>query len=97
MEALPEADKSKVWHTLINLNERGLQDFMAHLKRAVKRQISSVRIIPLHGLARDCVTVGEAITFIEEYDETAPDGPLVKYEIIIRYDNGDKVDAEFDD
>jgi len=96
-DKLPDADKSRVWLSLIGLNERGLRDFMAHLERAVKRQISSVRIIPLHGLARDCLNVGEAITFIEEYDEVAPHGPLVRYEIIIRYDNGDKIDAEFDD
>ena len=95
-DELPDADKSRVWHTLIGLNERGLRDFMMHLERAVKRQISSVRIIPLHGLVRDCVNVGEAITFIEQYDEAGSHGPLVKYEVIIRYDNGDKIDAEFD-
>ena len=68
-----------------------------HLERAVKRQITSVRITPLHGRAKDCVSVYEAVEFIESYDETAATGPLVKYEIFIRYDNGDKIDGEFHD
>jgi hypothetical protein len=70
---------------------------MMHLERSVKRQISSVRITPLHGRARDCITIPEAVAYIDRYDETAATGPLVKYEILIRYDNGDKIDGEFHD
>ena len=70
---------------------------MTHLERTVKRQITSVRIIPLHGSTKDCLSVHEAISFVENYDETAPAGPLVKYEVLIRYDNGDKIDGEFQD
>jgi hypothetical protein len=47
--------------------------------------------------ANDCVDVTEAIALVEGYDETAPTGPLVKYEVIIRYDNGDKIEGQFGD
>lgn len=70
---------------------------MTQLERAVRRQISAVRLVPLHGMARDCATVQEAITIVDGYDETSAHGPLVKYEVIIRYDNGDKIEAEFQD
>jgi hypothetical protein len=82
---------------LVELNRRNVDEFMTHLERAVRRQITAVRIIPLHGAAKDCVTVGEAISFVDGYDESAPIGPLVKYEVLIRYDNGDKIEGQFQD
>jgi hypothetical protein len=96
-DALPKKDQDKVWTKLIKLNSRNLDKFMTQLERAVKRQISAVRIIPLHGVIQDCVTVQQAITIVKSYDETSAHGPLVKYEVIIRYDNGDKIEAEFQD
>jgi hypothetical protein len=32
--------------------------------------------------------------FVESYDEKSGTGPFVKYEIVIRYDSGDKVQAQ---
>jgi hypothetical protein len=61
------------------------------------RQISSVRVIPVNPYADDCVDVIQAIAVVEAYDESAPTGPLVKYEVIIRYDNGDKIEGQFQD
>ncbi len=63
----------------------------------MKRQITAIRIIPLHGSAADCTTVVEAIAFFEVYNEHATHGPLVKYEVIIRYDNTARVEAYFED
>lgn len=94
---VPEGKRTQVWQKLLELNARSVQAFMMHLERAVKRQITSVRIIPLHGSTRDYVTVQEAITFIESYSETDATGPLLKYEVLIRYDNGDKIEGEFHD
>jgi hypothetical protein len=87
----------KVWSKLLQLNQANVDEFMAHLERAVRRQIAAVRVLPLHGMAKDCATVDEAIAFVGRYDESAPTGPLVKYEVLIRYDNGDKIEAQFQD
>lgn len=89
--------RKRVWAKLLKLNRRNVEDFMAHLDRAVRRQITAVRVTPLHGAAKDCATVDEAISFMDGYDETAPTEPLVKYEVSIRYDNGDKIAGEFQD
>lgn len=89
--------KSRVWKTVLELNERNVQEFMTHLESTIMRKINSVRVIPLHGAAKDCIAVDEAIIFVNDYDETAPTGPIVKYEVVIRYDNGDKINGEFHD
>ncbi|HEX8202302.1 MAG TPA: hypothetical protein VF590_17625 [Isosphaeraceae bacterium] len=96
-DALSEEERTKVWRKLIELNEKNLRNFKLRLERAVKRLITAVRIIPLHGTPVEYVTVHEAISFVEDYDEKAAHGPLLKYEILIRYDNGDKIDASFED
>jgi hypothetical protein len=70
---------------------------MTYLERTVKRRITAVRIIPLPGSARDGITMDSAIRFVETYDEAAPTGPLVRYEVVIRYDNGDKIEGQFHD
>ncbi len=89
--------KTSVGTKLLELNTTGVQEFMRHLERAVQRQITSIRITPLHGCAKDCISIQEAVGFIDGYDEAAIAGPIVKYEIVIRYDNGDKIDGEFHD
>jgi hypothetical protein len=94
---VPHGKRGLVWKRLLELNARNVQEFMTHLERTVRRQITAVRVVPLHGSAKDCVTVHEAIGFVTGYDETAPMGPLVKYEVSIRYDNGDKINGEFHD
>jgi hypothetical protein len=40
-------------------------------------------------------TVQEAIEFVAAYSEEKACEPLVKYEVQIRYSNGDKIDATF--
>jgi hypothetical protein len=87
----------KVWAKLVELNRRNVEEFIAHLERTMRRTITAVRITPLHGAAKDCVTVDDAISFVDGYDESAPTGPLVKYEVRIRYDTGEKIEVEFYD
>ena len=89
--------KLRVWKKMLELNKANVQEFMTHLDRTIVRRVSSVRVIPLHGAAKDCIAIDDAITFVNDYDEIAPTGPLVKYEVVIRYDNGNRIDAVLDD
>ena len=92
---LSKRKQNSVWSKLVELNERNLEEFMLHLDLAVLRRINAIRILPLHGSAKDCMSVIDAIAYVESYNEAAPVGPLVKYEVIIRYDNGDKIEGQF--
>ena len=92
---LSKSDKTKVWKRLLDLNSAGVEKFMTALESSVTRCIAEVRVIPLHGATFNCATVQEAIKFVSAYGETKACEPLVKYEVQIRYSNGDKVDAHF--
>jgi hypothetical protein len=92
---LPESQRNHVARTLIEINSTAVQQFMHGLKRAVTRRIELIRVLPLHGTPLEWSSVGDAITFIERYDEGDGTRPVVRYEIEIRYSNGDRIQAQF--
>ena len=58
------------------------------------REIESIYAIPPHGSRR---TPAEAIAFIESFDESKPNAPFTRYEVGVRYSNGDEIRGQFKD
>jgi hypothetical protein len=96
-EKLQPSDRIQVANALVTANATAgaVREFIAALERAVTRSIVHVTVLPLHGRAVECTSVCEAIRTIEQHDEAGECLPVVKYEIVIRYGNGDKITAEF--
>ena len=94
---LSKKRRVSVANSLVELNKEEVVKFMETLTRAVKRQIELIRVIPLHGKSFEWRSVNEAIAFIETYDEKDSVKPVMKYEIEIRYNNGDHIQAQFSD
>ena len=63
----------------------------------VLRFIDRIIILPLHGQESMLNTVIEAIDFLKKYSEDKPKLLLVKYEVIIKYNTGDRIEASFQD
>lgn len=90
------ANKEDVAKELLKLNKKNVDEFLISLSDSVSRFIEQIIILPLHG--KENVSTGvtaEAINFLQEYSEENPKLPLNKYEIIIKYNTGDKIDASF--
>jgi hypothetical protein len=96
-KGLSEEQRTRVANALINNHSEEVAQFIRALKSAVTRQIESVRVIPLHGIAFNGQSIEEAIEFIEKYNESSSLKPLVRYEIEIRYVNGDLINGRFED
>jgi len=112
-EGTPDADVEKTIKKIKNLNAkkwaalRGnlttsneglLTQFIGSLQKVLDRRIAKIIAIPLHGSKMVFGSAPEAIAFVEGYNEKVmKDGMFRKYEIIVRYTNGDKIDAEFND
>jgi hypothetical protein len=96
-QRLSSKTKAKVWQKLLELNEDSVKEFKDALEAAIMRHIVHVSIIPLHGQRNEFDNLSQAIQFLNRYEESRTADPLVKYEVQIRYDNGDKIDAEFQD
>lgn len=90
-------NKTEVAKELLKLNKKNVDEFLDSLSKSVSRFIERVIILPLHGQESSASTVTEAIDFLKKYSEDRPKLPLVKYEIIIKYNTGDRIDASFKD
>jgi hypothetical protein len=96
-QRLTAKKRAEVWNSLLETNRDAVSKFMAALESAVKRKLFAVRIIPLHGNAREYLSIADAITFVRDYNEADGLAKLLRYEIQIRYDNDDRIDAQFQD
>ncbi len=81
---------------LLARNASQVRPFIQALESAITRSIGTVRVLPLHGTMIELESVGKAIAFVESYDEqAAPERPIARYEIQIRYNNGDQINGAF--
>lgn len=94
-EALPEDRQHKIAEHLIDLNRNKVDHFFTELEETITRNIEVIRILPLSGESHDFETVEDAVNFIKSVDEDHNNGPVVRYEVQIRYDNGDEITGEF--
>lgn len=90
-------NKEDVAKELLKLNKKGVDQFLASLSDSVSRFIERIIILPLHGQENISNSVTEAIDFLKKYSEDKPKLPLSKYEIIIKYNTGDRIEASFKD
>ena len=89
-------DKDKLAKHLLRLNKEQVNLFFENLEKCVSRYIILVEVTALHGRLQDLASVQKAIEYIEAYNNTVNGKlPLIKYEITIRYNNGDKVEGTF--
>ena len=94
-KALKASEKARVRDELTKINSGQVDSFINALRDVTMRTIKSVRIIPLHGSAVECSNVEDAISFIKKYREAGATAPLVRYEVLVAYINGDRVSGEF--
>jgi len=90
-------NKEDVAKELLKLNKKGVDEFLSSLSDSVSRFIERIIILPLHGQENISNNVTEAIDFLKKYSEDKPKLPLSKYEIIIKYNTGDRIEASFKD
>lgn len=92
---LSENDRWELGELLRHEIEEDLDTFIDQLGKTVLRQIASVSVLPLHGETRSFETVEDAVGLLRDYQPPDAPGPLDRFEVIIRYDNDDRVVADF--
>ena len=90
------SEKAEVAKTLLKLNKKNVDEFFRSLSVSVSRFIERVIILPLHGQEASSDSVTEAIRFLQKYSEDKPRLPITKYEVIVRYNTGDRIEASFE-
>jgi hypothetical protein len=95
--ALRPSQRQMLAAELLKANQAEVDDFMRSLEIVVSRQIERIIILTLHGSAHEATTVTDAITFVQGYGGTSAKLPLERFEIQVRYNNGDRIEATFKD
>jgi len=95
IEGLPPTKREKLKQVLADSNKERLNSFFEALEKSLDRIPENIIIVPLHGHKQNFDEASDAIKFITDYNENIGDGPFVRYEIIIKYSNSDKIDATF--
>ncbi|QYX31971.1 hypothetical protein [Sphaerospermopsis torques-reginae] len=87
---------TNIKNQLLSLEKAQIDNFINSLEKSFTRQVQSVNIIVLHGLSHQVANIENAIEYIQNYPDTQPTpAPPLKYEINIRYNNGDLIHAIF--
>jgi len=96
-EQLTVPQRSALSQRLMRSNAEGVREFINALTAAVSRRIERIIILPLHGTSEELLTIDDAIAFLRGYDDTDGGKPVRRYEIQIRYNNGDVIEGKFAD
>lgn len=94
---LSAAKRLSLAQALLRTQRSDVEDFMGVLERSISRQIDRITVLPLYGAPTELATVEEAVRFLERYEEAPGTIPIQRYEIRIRYNNADSVEAAFAD
>ncbi|MDR3329164.1 MAG: hypothetical protein LBS63_03520 [Prevotellaceae bacterium] len=89
------ANKEEVAKELLRLNKKNVSEFLTLLSSAVSRYVERITILPLYGQEAVASSVAEAIGFLQKCAEGSLKFPLAKYEIVIKYNTGDRIEACF--
>ena len=77
--------------------EKVLATFFEALAEALDRLVDRVTVMPLSGEGHVFECLEDAASFVEAFDEKRPSGRFRKFEAVVRYSNGDRVDGSFGD
>jgi len=94
-DALSEKKRIALPRALLQKQKADTESFMESLEKVISRQIDRITVLPLHGTATELSNVEAAIRFIQRYSEDSDVRPIQRYELRIRYNNGDSVEATF--
>ncbi len=89
--------KRRIASTLRDAHEAELAAFLDAIRRTLGRTIERIAVIPLHGTSHEMTSLAQAVNFLKDYDESRISGQFVRYEVIVRYTNGDEVRGDFKD
>lgn len=79
------------------LNSDQFQRFFESFRRSLGRRVEYVVVLPLQGNEYRCDTIQAAVEYISNFDQSTPSSKFVKYELNIRYSNGDDIRGTFHD
>ncbi len=96
-EALSKPRRKQLATRLLSAHRAAVKKFVSSLEVSISRQIERIVILPLHGESHEVESIDDAIQFIEGYLTKGRAVSVCRYEIEVRYNNGDSIHGRFQD
>lgn len=92
---LDEAEWEIVQGALFRDNADKIEAFFTELSETLERLVERVSITPLFGDGQTMTTIADAIAFVETHDQKAASRTFQKYEVSVKFSNGDVIEGRF--
>lgn len=93
---LSTAQRMQARQFIVNKCSAALDEFMTALRAVLTRFVIRVVVRTAWGEEHDCASVAVARQAIETIDTATPRGRFLRYELLVKYSNGDAIDASFE-
>lgn len=97
IESSSSATMQKIKNRLAATNQHQLNTFIASLTQRLDRMVEKVVVIPLYGRSTEFATIDDALRFLDQHRIYEGSGDFRKYEVLISFSNGDRVEGSFKD
>ena len=87
--------RRRIAHNIRKYGSDRFDRFFDSLRSSICRRIEYVIVLTLSGPRHGFDSIGKAVRFVADHDESAPAMGFVRYELSIRYSNGDEVRGDF--
>ena len=94
-ERLTSIQRERIAQEIRNFHADQFALFFERLRHCLGRFVEHVFVLTLSGVSHDFDSIEDAIRFVMEHDQTEPASDFVRYEVHVRYSNGDEIRAEF--
>lgn len=94
-KGLSKAQRNVLGRALRTAARQEIKNFINDMEITILRRIRNVSILPLHGTTTSITSVEAAIKLLASYSPPAEPGALVRFEVVVHYDNDDRIVADF--
>lgn len=95
LRKLDARNRQALCDSLLSVNKKIIDDFIIDMERTLDRSVKRVVIIPLYGTDHEFLTKEDAIDFLNSFGVEDKLSSFKKYEVMIEFSNGDKIDGVF--
>ena len=96
-EQLGQLQQERIAKKIQELHSDQFESFFGSLVGSFRRRIEYVFVLPLFGSPHRFELVQDAVLYISNHDQSAPSPEFVRFELNVRYSNGDEIRGTFHD
>ncbi|MCY3782003.1 MAG: DNA methylase [Chloroflexi bacterium] len=94
-ERMSVAERNRIPLEILAVGESEFSPFFNALRASLQRSIREIVVLTLYGAPECFDTILQAVEFISSHDEASLASSFVRYEVVIRYSNGDEIKGAF--